>query len=442
MSKPRRDFFKDLLAIAAFQGFAASPASARTIAALFEQSTAQSLNPDFDAKAFAFWSNFLASDAEPILSAGPARGSGASTGAVNQAANQALGSSAASGATSQSGSQTQGGGAPPGDLNQSALQQLQSGASPGASMQIQSAFATRGSGGSADSGLRPVFLHYDADGFKNAAALDASKHIPEGDVTVSFNSSTIKICPEDQSALDSLQNAQVRLDVLQKNSILPVMEAMAYTVVAGMLSSEGQAGTASSSANPSSVQNVSINSNPAWQKMRNIILPGGEGRWALNLEAQKKDSPFFKLMQNVIRDNGRFAPVIGFPGVAMSALQSFNVLYGALHTESVPIIKSNPLRVFATQEAIQKTGAPGSVTGIMLKTGQYILMRANQAPALDDLNNLTVIQGRVVPQNTPRDTASLDAAAADTLKGVTYVSFDVQVSPTTLLNGGSQKKSS
>jgi hypothetical protein len=100
---------------------------------------------------------------------------------------------------------------------------------------------------------------------------------------------------------------------------------------------------------------------------------------------------------------------------------------------------ANPLRIFATQEAIQKTGSPGSATGIMMKSGTHILISAKQAPAPEQLQNLTVIQGRVVPPKTAM--ADLDEAAAGTLKGVTYVTFDVQVSPTTLFTGASQKKS-
>jgi hypothetical protein len=124
----------------------------------------------------------------------------------------------------------------------------------------------------------------------------------------------------------------------------------------------------------------------------------------------------------------------------MSALQSFNILYGALHAAPVRIIESKPLRVFATQEAIQRTGAPGSATGIMLKSGTYILTSVKQAPAPDQLKNLTIMEGRIVPINTPKDASNLDAAAADTLKGVTYLTFDVQVRPKSL-SGGSQKKS-
>lgn len=210
--------------------------------------------------------------------------------------------------------------------------------------------------------------------------------------------------------------------------------ALAYTVVGGMQSVKNQMNKAK--VQPT-VQSINFSSDAAWQKMQNIPLPPGEGRWALNLEAQKKDSLFCKVIQNVVKEGGLFVPMLGFPGIVMSALNSFNTVYGALHSGTVSVIKGNPVRVFATQDTVNRTGSPGSVTGIMLQAGTYILMPAKQAPPIDQLKNLTVTQGRLVPPKTA--VADLDDAAADTLKGVTYVTFDVDVSPTNLFTGAPVK---
>jgi hypothetical protein len=372
MSNLRRSFLMELLAAGTLQSLVASPSAGGSLDALLDPDDAQGINPDVDAKAQSFWSEFLLSDAEPIV-----------------------------GATGQH----RGGGAPRPD------------------------------------DVQPVFLHYSSDGFKNAAELDSSKLIPEGDVMVSVNTSTVKVAEEDLATFRRLQNAQIRVDVAQKTAILPILEAMAYSVVGGMHSLEekgkSSSKTAKKPASPSTVQNISVSSDADWQKMQNIPLPTGEGRWALNLEAQRKDSLFSKILQNVVKESGMFAPMIGLPGIAMSALNSFNVLYGALHSGTVSIIKGNPVRVFATQEAVQRTGAPGSVAGILLQSGTYVLIPAKQLPTADQLKGLSVIQGRVVPPKTA--TPDLDAAAADTLKNTTYVTFDVGVTPTTLFTGPAKK---
>ena len=347
---------------------------------LLDPQAAQRVNPDFDAQAYNFWSGFTANDGRPaIVGAGQTRGAKTVP-------------------------------------------------------------------------TQPVFLHHAGDGFKNAATLDHTKLIERGDVMVSVNTSVVKVGDDDQKTFEKLQNAQLRVDVAQKTGIIPQIEAMAYTVVGAMRSvqsaSKPKASTKSSSSSASksssspTVQNISISSDAAWQKMQNIPLPTGEGRWALNLEAQKKDSLFCKVLQNIVKEGSLFAPMLSLPGIAMSALNSFNNLYGALHAEPVQIIKSNPVRVFATQEAIESTGATASEIGaVLLQPGTYILMAAGQAPSDDQLKNLTLVQDRIVQASDAKLTGEdLDAAAAsvDVLKNVTYVTFNVQVQATSLFGGASK----
>ncbi len=373
MSSLRRDFLKELLAVGTLPGFMASPGAGRAIGALLDQDSAQSINPDLDLNEYRFWSDFLSSDAKPIV------------GAYARA---------------------------------------------------------RGAGPRPDD-AQPVFLHYGPEGFRNAAELDPGKLVSSGDVMVSVNTSTVKIAEADLKTFQRLQNAQIRVDVAQKTGIVPILEAMAYTVVGVMRSIQAQTARPSTSKSttakkaPPTVQSINVSSDAAWQKMQNIPLPTGEGRWALNLEAQRKESLFCKVLQQIVKESGLFVPMLGFPGIVVSALNSFNNLYGALHAGSVPIIKGNPVRVFATQEALQRTGAPGSVTGILLHSGTYMLTAAKQSPPMDQLKRLTVKQGRVVPPETAA--TELDEAAADTLKDVTYVTFDVGVTPTTLFTGAARK---
>jgi hypothetical protein len=381
MSNPRRDFLKNLFALGVLPGLFNSPAAAaRTLDLLAEQSGAQNANHEIDTKSYSFWNNFLESEADPIVTTG---------------------------------GQQRG-----------------------------------GNGINGENDTQPVFLHFGTEGFKNAAELDASKLIEKGDVSVSVNTSAFKISTQDIDTFKKLQNAQVRVDVVQKQSILPIIEAMAYTVVAAMRVGDMEAKSltgpkpkpGTTAPKIPTIQNVSMSSDAAWQKMQNIPLPAGEGRWTLNLEAQRKDSLFAQVLQAVVKEVGLFAPVVGFPGIALSALQSFNNLYGALHSQPVSIIKAPPLRVFATQEAIERTGAPGAVSGILLQSGTYILIPANQMPSDDQLKKLTVASGCMVPTGTAAK--DVTEAAENTLTDVTYATFDVEVRPMTLIAGSSGKSSS
>jgi hypothetical protein len=384
MSAQRRDFLKQLFAAGAVPGLFARPGG---LGPLLDMQAVQGLNPDLDANSYDFWSGFASQTGKSaVLGAGQVRGAKTEY-------------------------------------------------------------------------TQPVFLHHGVNGFTNAALLDSAKMVEEGDVIVSVNTSVVKVGESDQKTFDKLQNAQLRVDVAQKRGIIPQIEAMGYMVVGAMQSAKkapaakgsgggsGNTSTTISSkkSSTSSVQSISIDSDAAWQKMQSIPLPGGEGRWALNLEAQKKDSLFSKVLSYMIKAGGMFAPMISLPGIVMTGLNSFNALYGVLHAEPVQIIKSNPVRVFATQAAIESTGSSASEIGaILLHPGTYVLMAAGQAPSDDQLKKLTMVQDRIVAATDAKligDELDEAAASVDVLKNVTYVTFDVQVKRTSLFSGATGKTS-
>lgn len=295
---------------------------------------------------------------------------------------------------------------------------------------------------------QPVFYHYGPDGFQNAALLERDKLLPEDDVVVSVSTSMIKLSQEDEKTFRNLQNAQLRVDVAQKFPALniPMFEAMAYTFVSAMQGFSGNNGKkssqpASAKAKPPGssakggteatisgiLQDISFESDATWQKMQTIPLPYGEGRWGLNVEAQKRDSIFSHLLQDIVGVSGKFAPLLGLPGVAMSALESFNRFYAMLHSRPVSIFQTVPLPVIATQKAFERVG--GSARAICLHNGTYVLIPKRQCPP-SELQGLKVLQGSVVPQSAKID--EVDEAAEDTLKDVTYVTFDVEVTATSI----------
>jgi len=383
MSYSRRRFLDSLLAIGAAQGLIISPASAAVLGELLDQSLSK--HPDFDAESQKFWSSFTTAIGTPVVFP-----------------------------------------------------------------------KQRGSRGSpfASNDHRPVFLHFGEEGFRNAVELGTDGLVPEGDVRVSLNTSVLKIAEQDQDMFDHVQNAQVRVDVHQAKPILDVLEAMGWTMVSGMLpmrseskgkqkSPSGQGSGAKapggkpSAARGGSIQNVIVESNSDWQKMQNIILPGGEGRWTVNIVAQKKDSFLHTLLKRILQETGQLSTMISLPGIAMSALHSFDLFYSWFHEKPVHVMKGSPLRVFATQDSVQRTGPAGSAEGIILKRGTYVLAPASQVSDPAVFEGLTINQGRIVPPKTSQN--RLDDAALDTLKGVTYMTFNVTLSPVRIIGDAVRK---
>ena len=68
MSNLRRSFLKELLAAGTLQGLFASPGMGQAMSAFLDPDSAEN-QQDIDAKAYRFWSDFLSSDAEPIVGA-------------------------------------------------------------------------------------------------------------------------------------------------------------------------------------------------------------------------------------------------------------------------------------------------------------------------------------------------------------------------------------
>jgi hypothetical protein len=270
------------------------------------------------------------------------------------------------------------------------------------------------------------FFHYTAKGFQPAMDIAPSQLLPEGDVTVRYNVAAFKPANLDRATFERLQNAQLRLDVLQTRPILPILETLAWTAVAAL--------------NPDKtnklppLQSLAFDPGSGSEKMRNVVLPGGEGRWAVNLYAQRKESLFYQIIQGVVRDLGKFVPILGLPGLTTVALDSFNRFYAVLHNRPEHLFRMNPVPVFATASALTSSGAS---RGIPLRTGTYVLVPVAHARELTGnvLDELELKQGLIVPRNTP-STQLYDAAAA-TLPRVTYATMDVGVQRVRLTDGAS-----
>lgn len=273
-------------------------------------------------------------------------------------------------------------------------------------------------GGLSGMDREPFFFHYDKRGFVPAMEIPVTDLQPEGDVTVSLNIAALRPAVEDQATFERLQSAQLRLDVLQGVPIVDVLDTLAWTAVAVL--------HPGSNNKMPPIQNLSFDPATSWQKMQNIVLPKGQGRWAVNLYAQKKDGLFAQTVQALTKEVSRWAPVLGLPGISLTALQSFNAFYGIFHTRPEYLFQSNPVPIFGTQSALK---ASGSDRVLPLRTGTYVLVPMAHADKLttDKLQTYELKQGLIVPKNT----AAVDVykAAGSLEPDVTYATIEAVVKP-------------
>ncbi len=272
-----------------------------------------------------------------------------------------------------------------------------------------------------DGNREAFFFHNGPNGLQPAVNISPSDLVSDGDVNVSLNVAAFKPSDADRVTFESLQSAQLRLDFVQNVPVVDLVDTMAWTAVA-LLQPDKQK-------KMPAIQDLTFDPATAWKKMQNIVLPKGQGSWALNLYAQKADGFMSTLLQVLGKEIGRWTPVFGLPAVSTTALQSFNQFYGYFHSKPQYLFRSNPVPVFGTATSL-KAGAASH--GLPLRTGSYVLVPVEHCHELTDdrLKTLELNQGYLVPKGT--DSQLVRDVAKNDLKTVTYATLDVTVKPAQL----------
>jgi hypothetical protein len=240
-----------------------------------------------------------------------------------------------------------------------------------------------------------------------------------GDVQASLAVNGFRMAAEDRAQFQRLQSAQLRIDVVQTKSLLQdVLDPMAWTSLASLFPD--------SSGSLPPMQNLSFDPGAASQKMKQVILPGGSGQWAVNLSMAHKESAFVGILKTVSSAVGKFAPIVGLPQIGVEALQGFSEMYGAFEQRTTFLINSFPQLAFATQQA--RTAA-ATQQGVNLVPGDYILVpHAYTDQLTPHLDNVELRQGYLVPKGSPTNTSIMDLALA--LKpDITYLSATFGIKP-------------
>jgi len=240
-----------------------------------------------------------------------------------------------------------------------------------------------------------------------------------GDVTASLAVNGFRMAAEDRAQFQQLQSAQLRIDVVQTKSLIQdLLDPMAWTSLASLFPD--------SSGNLPPMQNLSFDPGAASQKMKQVVLPGGSGQWAVNLSMAHKQSQFVSVLQTITSAVGKFAPIVGLPQIGVEALQGFSQMYGAFEQRTTFLLNSFPQLGFATQQA---RAAAATQQGFNLVPGDYILVpHAYTAQLTPHLDSLELRQGYLVPKGSPTNTSIIDLALP--LKpDITYLSATIGLKP-------------
>ncbi|MGD0796254.1 MAG: hypothetical protein ABR910_00900 [Acidobacteriaceae bacterium] len=240
-----------------------------------------------------------------------------------------------------------------------------------------------------------------------------------GDITASVAVNGFRMAGDDRQTFDQLQSAQLRIDVVQAQSLMPeYLDTMAWMSLAGLFPDK--------TGKLPPLEDLSFDPATSAQKTKQMVLPGGSGQMAVNLSMTHKDSLLFTIIKNLNTEVGRFAPLIGLPAISVSALKGFCTLYGAMEQRTTFLLNSMPRPAYATQLARQLAQTS---QGLNLVAGDYVLVpnsfSAELTPYLDKLD---LQQGYLVPKGSPSTASVYDLAAA--LKpDITYLSASIGLKP-------------
>jgi hypothetical protein len=266
------------------------------------------------------------------------------------------------------------------------------------------------------------FFHYDAanNNIRFATTIEPKELLDyHGDIQASLAVNGFRMAQEDRSKFQQLQSAQLRIDVVQTRSLMQtLLDPMAWTSLATMFPD--------SSGNLPPMQNLSFDPGAASQKMKQVVLPGGSGQWAVNLSMAHKESSFVGILKTISSAVGKFAPIVGLPQIGVEALQGFSQMYGAFEQRTTFLLNSFPQLGFATQQA---RAAAQTAQGFNLVPGDYILVpHAFTDQLMPHLDSLELRQGYLVPKGAPTNTSVIDLALP--LKpDITYLSATIGLKP-------------
>jgi len=264
-----------------------------------------------------------------------------------------------------------------------------------------------------------------------ASSIDTNELMEhEGDISASVAVNGFHMANEDRDTFNKLQSAQLRIDTVQNQSLMPeYLDTMAWVSLAGLFPD------ASGKLPP--LQDLSFNPGQGSQKMSSMVLPGGSGQVAVNLSMTHKESTLYAIIKGLTNEVGRFSPLLGLPAISVAALKGFCNLYGAMEQRTTFLLNSLPKSAYATQLA---RAAAQTNSGLNLVPGDYVLVpNAHSKELTPYLDKLELREGYLVPKGASKTTSVYDLAASLN-PDITYLSTNIGLKPLPVNAGNSSRQ--
>ena len=277
-----------------------------------------------------------------------------------------------------------------------------------------------GRGKPAVAGRAVRYLYFDEAGLRYTDQLKAKDLLDHpGDLAVSITLGQFRPGSADAQSIQRLTSSQLRVDCVQTRPFLNLLAPAAWVALASMYTD--RAGKLPS------LQTLGFQQPNLLSGDNKVILPGGSGKFSVNISCMTKESVLHKVLRNGVRVAGVVSPLVGFPAVSVPAMQAFTAIYSMLEERASFIMSSPLMDAVGTQAALKDPNFPP--TYVPLKDGQYVMVPLEHTDMMaEKIGKLEVNQGWLVDRED-KSNRPVDRKAIDTLPEVTYLTMQVKLTP-------------
>jgi hypothetical protein len=272
--------------------------------------------------------------------------------------------------------------------------------------------------GAKESDLKVLF-HDDKHGFRYKEDIkDEELSTSPGDVTVDVVLDQFHASDDDKKTIKGYDSAQVRVDCAQTSRFMNLFPPAAWIALASLY--PDKAGKLPS------LQQLGFSGEPAMSGDNKIVLPGGRGKFSINVSSMAKESALHKVFRQGIAIGQKVAPLIPLPSISIPAAIAFTEVYSVLEEKASFIMSSKPIAAVATSNAAKDADVPDEYLPVM--TGNYIFIpKRHEDKLAAKLAGLDLKSGYLVEKSASTNVSA--ATRADSITDVTYLTLKVSVNP-------------
>src|SRR5580698_555584 len=275
-----------------------------------------------------------------------------------------------------------------------------------------------------DDAKLPRFFHYDdTNGLRYAEKIERSE-LPrmDGAAVVSMSISGFRPSDADSKRIGDASSAQLQLHATQTMPMAQYIAPLAWASLASVFRNQ-----ASKLPSVDQLNFVGEDGSTGTSGNNRILLPGAEGKLALNLTLPDKHSLLHKVISYGLQGAAIAAPLVALPAISVPAIKAFTSFYNIL-VQNAGFIINSPLKdVVASYDAVDSGNMHADALRLM--TGSYIIVPASSTSTLSaKMNDLKLINGYLVPKTIAAN-EDPEVVAKNALPDVTYATIKVSVQP-------------